>query len=166
MVMEHFEVHKEQLEDLIIDVDKFGPRIWADIPDGRERQEIVTLDDFALIDELSGLNQFLENFMLCHDIPETVKDRIRSRMITYSGAKSKDVAMQELRIKVFGTGYWAQNSLSNWMKTWGKESRSVEVRGCAKKSGKPKDLNLMPKSLIQSSYLSNNWSNNKIRIKL
>jgi hypothetical protein len=105
MVMEHFEVHKEQLEDLIIDVDKFGPRIWADIPDGRARQEIVTLDDFALIDELSGLNQFLENFMLCHNIPETVKDRIRARMITYSGAKPKDVAIQELRIKVFGSSY-------------------------------------------------------------
>ena len=34
MIMEHFEVHKEQLEDLIIDVEKNGPRVWADIPEG------------------------------------------------------------------------------------------------------------------------------------
>jgi hypothetical protein len=33
MMMEHFEVHKEQLEDLIVDVEKHGPKVWADIPD-------------------------------------------------------------------------------------------------------------------------------------
>ena len=32
MIMEHFEVHKEQLEDLIIDVEKYGPKVWADVP--------------------------------------------------------------------------------------------------------------------------------------
>jgi hypothetical protein len=32
MCMEHFEMHKERLEDLIIDVEKFGPRILADLP--------------------------------------------------------------------------------------------------------------------------------------
>lgn len=35
MIMEHFEVHKEQLEDLILDVDRFGPRILADLPEGQ-----------------------------------------------------------------------------------------------------------------------------------
>ena len=73
MIMEHFEVHKEKLEDLILDVDRFGPKILADLPDGASRIPAVTLDDFALIDELSGLNLFLDNFMLNHDIPETVK---------------------------------------------------------------------------------------------
>jgi hypothetical protein len=33
MVMEHFEVHKEALEDLIVDLDKRGPRVFSDIPD-------------------------------------------------------------------------------------------------------------------------------------
>ena len=105
MLMEHFEVHKEQLEDLIIDMEKYGPRVLADIPDGNPRRDVVTLDDFALIDELSGLNLFLENFMRIHNIPETVKDRIRSRMVTYSGAKPKEIALQELRIKVYGENY-------------------------------------------------------------
>ena len=105
MLMEHFEVHKEQLEDLIIDMEKYGPRVLTDIPDGKPRRDVVTLDDFALIDELSGLNLFLENFMRVHNIPETVKDRIRSRMVTYSGAKPKEIALQELRIKVYGENY-------------------------------------------------------------
>ncbi len=105
MMMEHFELHKEQLEDLIIDVEKNGPRVWADIPEGKPRRDAVTLDDFALIDELSGLNLFLDNFMRTHNIPETVKDRIRSRMVTYSGAKPKEMAVQELRIKIYGENY-------------------------------------------------------------
>jgi hypothetical protein len=102
MVMEHFEVHKEQLEDLILDVDRFGPRILADIPDESKRIQAVTLDDFALIDELSGLNLYLENFMLSHNVPETVKDRIRARMLTYSGDKPKEIALQEMRLKLYG----------------------------------------------------------------
>jgi len=62
MIMEHFEVHKEQLEDLIIDLDKLGPKIFVDIQNA-SRVEALNLDDFALIDEMSGLNTFLDNFM-------------------------------------------------------------------------------------------------------
>ena len=103
MMMEHFEVHKEQLEDLIIDVEKYGPKVWADIPDqSRSVENAVTIDDFALIDELSGLNLYLENFMKVHKMPETVKDRIRARMVTYNGAKPKEIALNELRLKILG----------------------------------------------------------------
>jgi hypothetical protein len=41
--------------------------------------------------------------MKVHNIPETVKDRIRARMIPYSGAKPKEIALQEMRLKVLGT---------------------------------------------------------------
>jgi hypothetical protein len=103
MVMEHFEVHKEQLEDLLIDIDKFGNRILADIPEDQKGLiPAITIDDFALIDELSGLTDYLENFLMIHDIPETVKDRIRARMVTYSGDKPKEIALQELRVKLYG----------------------------------------------------------------
>ena len=102
MIMEHFEVHKEQLEDLIIDVEKYGPKVWTDIPDIKDMTSAVTIDDFALIDELSGLNLYLENFMKIHNVPETVKDRIRARTLKYSGAKPKEVALQELRLKIYG----------------------------------------------------------------
>lgn len=102
MIMEHFEVHKEKLEDLILDVDRFGPKILVDLPDGAPRIPAVTLDDFALIDELSGLTLFLDNFMGNHDIPETVKQRINARMIRYSGDKPKDIALNEMRLKLYG----------------------------------------------------------------
>ena len=87
---------------MIIDLDKYGPKILVDLPNGKQQIDSITLDDFASIDELSGLNPYLENFMLCHDIPETVKDRIRSRMIRYSGDKPRELAMQELRVKIYG----------------------------------------------------------------
>jgi hypothetical protein len=102
MIMEHFEVHTEQLEDLLVDVQKYGPRILTDIPETRDLVNPLSLDDFALIDELSGLNQYLENFMDSRGMPETVKDRIRARMLTYSGAKPKEFALQEMRLKLYG----------------------------------------------------------------
>ena len=93
MCMEHFEVHKEHLEELLVDLDKYGPKVLIDIPEGKRMIDPVTLDDFALIDELSGLNSYLENFMKIHDVPETVKDRIRSHIVHYSGDKPIDLAM-------------------------------------------------------------------------
>ena len=61
----------------------------------------MTLDDFALIDELSGLTLFIDNFLRIHDVPEIVKDRIRARLPKYSGSKPKTQAMQELRMKFY-----------------------------------------------------------------
>ena len=55
--------------------------------------EPVTISDFALIDEISGLNSYIENFLMSHDIPETMKDRIRARMLVYKGDKPKDLAL-------------------------------------------------------------------------
>ena len=62
MIMEHFEVHKEQLEDLIVDIAKEGPKVLMDLP--QKPQDFKTsTDDFALIDEISGLNNFLEGYL-------------------------------------------------------------------------------------------------------
>ena len=43
------------------------------------------MNDLALIDELSGLNEFLENVMQTQRFPETTKARIRARMNVYDG---------------------------------------------------------------------------------
>ena len=64
----------------------------------------VSLNDFALIDEISGLNNFLDTFMSSHNIPETTKDRIRARMFRYNSEKPKEVALNEIREAIFGTG--------------------------------------------------------------
>lgn len=54
--MEHFEVHKEQLEDCLIELDKFGPKVFTELPPQPVEDNDISLNDFALIDELSGLN--------------------------------------------------------------------------------------------------------------
>ena len=59
MVMEHFEVHKEQLEDLIVDLHHQGPKILLDLPVKTETRGI-TMNELALIDEMSGLTDFLD----------------------------------------------------------------------------------------------------------
>ena len=103
MIMEHFEVHKENLEDLIVDLKKEGPKVLMDLPENRPDQTI-TINDFALIDDLSGLNGFMDGFLQSQDIPETVKDRVRARMFRYNGVVPKEVALNEMREAIFGKG--------------------------------------------------------------
>ena len=64
----------------------------------------MNLDDFALIDEMSGLNSYLDGFLSSHNIPETTKDRIRARMFRYQSEKPKEIALNEMRETIFGTG--------------------------------------------------------------
>ena len=63
MIMEHFEVHKEQVEDLLIEVEKRGPIVFTELPAEAKPEPVVTMNDLALIDEMSGLNLFMDNFM-------------------------------------------------------------------------------------------------------
>ena len=63
---------------------------------------MISEDDLALIDEISGLNYFLTSMLRHNDIPESTKQRIRARMNVYSGTRPKEVAMNDLRTKVFG----------------------------------------------------------------
>ena len=62
----------------------------------------VTYNDFALIDELSGLNDFLENHMRSVAMSETQKARIRAYMHTYSGPKPKEQALNEISLVLYG----------------------------------------------------------------
>ena len=76
-----------------------------DLPD-KKINPVANLDNFALIDEISGLNNFLDNYMNVTNLPEVVKDRIRSRMFRYESAKPKEVALNEMREVLFGSGRW------------------------------------------------------------
>ena len=70
------------------------------------------MDDFALIDEISGLNDFLRNHMNNEALSETQKERIRAHMIEYKGPKDKQIALNEISIAMLGDGRWSQASLS------------------------------------------------------
>ena len=59
MIMEHFEVHKEELEDLIVDMKKDGPKVFMGLEEKKPLERGIDLNDFALIDEISGYNVFL-----------------------------------------------------------------------------------------------------------
>ena len=103
LIMEHFEVHKENLEDLIVDLNTRGPSIFDGLKStyGQNRKPIC-MDDFALIDEVSGLNDFLRNHMKNTAMSETQKDRIRAHMIEYKGTRDKNVALNEMSMAMFG----------------------------------------------------------------
>ena len=104
MIMEHFEVHKEQLEDILVDLDKYGPKVLTQLPPEPKPQDTITIDDFALIDELSGLTDYLDNFMQTMDMSEAARARLEARIVRYSGKKPKQEALNELRMKLYGTG--------------------------------------------------------------
>ena len=64
MIMEHFEMHKEDLEDLVTQMQIEGPKVLMDIPDEPLTfRKDLTIHDLALIDELSGLTGFMDNFL-------------------------------------------------------------------------------------------------------
>ena len=105
LIMEHFELHKERLEDLIIDLNDKGPSIFDGLkPKPSPFEKKVTMDDFALIDEISGLNGFLRSHLKNQAMSETQKERIRAHMVEYKSPKDKVVAMNELSIAMFGDG--------------------------------------------------------------
>ena len=63
LIMEHFEVHKESLEDLILELNTKGPVTFEGLEASQPKRKAVTIDDLGLIDEISGLNSFLEETM-------------------------------------------------------------------------------------------------------
>ena len=102
MIMEHFEVHKEQLEDVLIEIEKKGPRVITELPPPPNENIPVTMDDIALIDEISGLNDFLDNFMKTHNLSQMQRERIESRMVRYKGERPKEIALNEMRMTLYG----------------------------------------------------------------
>ena len=105
LIMEHFEVHKEQLEDLVVDLNQRGPIVFEGLKSNIGRtKKVPTTNDLALIDEISGLNDFLRNHMNTQAMSETQKERIKSLMVEYKGPKDKLVAMNEISMSIFGDG--------------------------------------------------------------
>ena len=104
MIMEHFEMHVEDLQDVIVDMNTKGVACFDDLREHDLDNKVgVTYDDLALIDEMSGLTNFVEGFIQSHDMPEQVASRLRSRVHYYSGSQPKDVAMYELKKKLYGS---------------------------------------------------------------
>ena len=65
----------------------------------------------ALIDELSGYTDFLNNFMKNQALPEANRDRIRAYMTEYVGEKPKEQALNEMAIAMFGNQRWTNTHI-------------------------------------------------------
>ena len=64
MIMEHFEMHTEDLVDLVTEMHHNGPKVLLDVPDKPfSTHKRLTIHDCALLDEMSGLTDFVDNFL-------------------------------------------------------------------------------------------------------
>ena len=102
MIMEHFDLHKEQLEDVILDLHKEGAKTLNDLPARELILKDVPEDVHALLDEVSGLTAWLDGFMTQVDMSEQAKENLRSMMHRYEGKAEKTMAMNEIRNTIFG----------------------------------------------------------------
>ena len=74
-----------------------------DIPDEPlSYNKDLTIHDLALMDELSGLTTFMDNYLATHDMPETVKQKIRARYLHYTGKEDKTQALNRMRLAMYG----------------------------------------------------------------
>ncbi len=69
MIMEHFEVHKEKVEDVLVDIQKEGAKA-LDFEDLPEEEVHVTQDDVAMIEEIVGLRSQIEEFISLNNVPQ------------------------------------------------------------------------------------------------
>ncbi len=101
LIMEHFEMHKESLEDLISDLDRHGPAILSEIPE-RPRDNIFTYHDLELLDELSGMKLHYEKIYNTETKTVSQEERVKAYIEEYSGDKDRQMAINELSFKIYG----------------------------------------------------------------
>ena len=104
MIMEHFEIHTEQLQDLIVELKKDGTKAFDGIQESDADFKAMDLnqDDLAWLDDVSGLSGFIEDLIKNNSVPQATIDQLRARVIPYSGAKSKEQVDFEAHEKFFG----------------------------------------------------------------
>ena len=102
LIMEHFEMHKERFEEVTDELDKHGPMIFYNLERVENGVGKFTENELALIDEMSGLTDFLHNFMHNQNMPETQREKIRSFITEYKGEKPKEQALNEMAIAMYG----------------------------------------------------------------
>lgn len=62
----------------------------------------MTVDDLAVIDEISGLTGFIDNFLTTNDVPEHIRQKLQGKIVRYNGTKSFEQAKYDLYKKTIG----------------------------------------------------------------
>ena len=105
LIMEHFEMHKEKLEDLVCDMNEKGPAVFDNLRSYHNHRAPKTqeefMNDMAIIDELSGITDFIENHMETEAMSETQRDRFRAHLYKYKG-KDKLKDLNKIAISLYG----------------------------------------------------------------
>ena len=97
--MEHFEVHKEHLQDLFLEIQQKGDETFQNLP--ADEKLNIDQDHLAYIDELSGLTDFTEHIIHEKNLPLGIQNRLRADVIPYTNKKSKDLIAFEVHQKFF-----------------------------------------------------------------
>ena len=100
MIMEHFEVHTEKLQDLLVDINKVGAKALEAPPDRGLPPTVITPNEMAMIDELSGLTDFVEQICQANNLPENIQSKMRSYVTYYSPDVDKSKVSYELHKKM------------------------------------------------------------------
>ncbi|CAI2381671.1 unnamed protein product [Moneuplotes crassus] len=100
MIMEHFEVHTEKLQDVFLDIKKDGTKALANLPQPKEQDHgPLTVNERAMIDEISGLTDYVEQIISANDFPEHIQDKMRSEVTYYTPDADKEKVRFQLSKK-------------------------------------------------------------------
>ena len=98
-------MHKEKLEDLVCDMNDKGPAVFDNLRSYHNHRAPKTqeefMNDMAIIDELSGITDFIENHMETEAMSETQRDRFRAHLYKYKG-KDKLKDLNKIAISLYG----------------------------------------------------------------
>ena len=98
MIMEHFEVHTEKLQDLLVDINKEGAKVLDNLPaPARKTLSPLSQNELAMVDEMSGLTDFVETIIRDNDLPEHVISKMRGQVVNYTD----DVDYQKTRYNLY-----------------------------------------------------------------
>ena len=106
LIMEHFETHVEDFQDIIVDLQKEGYKALEGLEVKEEDDNYVTNNELALIDELSGFTSFTEEFITRNNVPEDLKERLRAHVIYFKegdNGETRTEVVNKLYKKMYGS---------------------------------------------------------------
>ena len=106
LIMEHFETHVEDFQDIIVDLHKDGYTALENLEVEMEDRNFLTESELALVDELSGFTNFIEETVTRNAIPEDLKERLRSHVVYFKegdNGETRDEVVNKLYKKLYGS---------------------------------------------------------------
>lgn len=108
MIMEQFEMHVEETQDAMLDVMKNGEKAFFKIPPVplKEDLEPISIDELALIDEISGYKGWIDTMTARIDMPEGIKERWRATVARRT-TQPKEITRFQMHKTLVGDDRWS-----------------------------------------------------------